>query len=112
MTFLANQGYRCIGHDRSGHGRSSQSWNGNDMDAYADDRAALVKPIDFHDAIHVGHLTVRQFQERSEESELRRGHGTAKKDALELKTRLPHLNVAWLERRSLRGGVETASRAR
>jgi non-heme chloroperoxidase len=57
MFFLASRGYRCIAHDRRGHGRSSQPWNGNDMDTYADDLAALVKELDLTDAIHVGHST-------------------------------------------------------
>lgn len=57
MLFLANHGYRCIAHDRRGHGRSSQPWNGNDMDTYADDLAALVEALDLHNAIHVGHST-------------------------------------------------------
>ena len=57
MLFLASNGYRCIAHDRRGHGRSSQPWNGNDMDTYADDLAALVESLDLKDAIHVGHST-------------------------------------------------------
>ena len=57
MLFLASRGYRCIGHDRRGHGRSSQPWNGNDMDTYADDLAALVDALDLRNAIHVGHST-------------------------------------------------------
>jgi non-heme chloroperoxidase len=57
MVFLASHGYRCIAHDRRGHGRSSQPWNGNDMDTYADDLAALVETLDLQDAIHVGHST-------------------------------------------------------
>ena len=57
MLFLAARGYRCIAHDRRGHGRSSQPWNGNDMDTYADDLAALVEALDLRDAIHVGHST-------------------------------------------------------
>jgi non-heme chloroperoxidase len=57
MLFLAERGYRCIAHDRRGHGRSSQPWNGNDMDTYADDLAALVEVLDLKDAIHVGHST-------------------------------------------------------
>jgi len=57
MVFLASRGYRCIAHDRRGHGRSSQPWNGNDMDTYADDLAALVETLDLKDAIHVGHST-------------------------------------------------------
>jgi non-heme chloroperoxidase len=57
MFFLASQGYRCIAHDRRGHGRSSQPWLGNDMDTYADDVAELVKTLDLKDAIHVGHST-------------------------------------------------------
>ena len=57
MLFLAARGYRCIAHDRRGHGRSSQPWNGNDMDTYADDLAMLVEALDLKDAIHVGHST-------------------------------------------------------
>lgn len=57
MHFLGQRGYRVIAHDRRGHGRSSQPWNGNDMDTYADDLATLVKSLDLHDAIHVGHST-------------------------------------------------------
>jgi non-heme chloroperoxidase len=57
MMFLADRGYRCIAHDRRGHGRSSQPWNGNEMDTYADDLAALIEALDLHDAIHVGHST-------------------------------------------------------
>jgi len=57
MFFLASQGYRCIAHDRRGHGRSSQPWQGNDLDTYADDLAALVKHLDLTGAIHVGHST-------------------------------------------------------
>jgi len=57
MFFLAKNGYRCIAHDRRGHGRSSQPSNGNDMDTYADDLAELVKALDLKDAIHVGHST-------------------------------------------------------
>jgi non-heme chloroperoxidase len=57
MSFLASQGYRCIAHDRRGHGRSGQPWNGNDMDTYADDLAALVEALDLKDVIHVGHST-------------------------------------------------------
>lgn len=57
MVFLASNGYRCIAHDRRGHGRSSQPWNGNDMDTYADDLAALVEKLDLKNTIHVGHST-------------------------------------------------------
>ncbi len=57
MFFLASKGYRCIAHDRRGHGRSSQPWNGNDMDTYADDLAELVEALDLKEAIHVGHST-------------------------------------------------------
>jgi len=57
MFFLASHGYRCIAHDRRGHGRSSQPWNGNDMDTYADDLAALTEKLNLKDAIHVGHST-------------------------------------------------------
>lgn len=57
MFFLANRGFRCIAHDRRGHGRSSQPWGGNDLNTYADDLAALVEALDLKDAIHVGHST-------------------------------------------------------
>jgi non-heme chloroperoxidase len=57
MLFLAERGYRCIAHDRRGHGRSSQPWQGNNMDTYADDLAALVEHLDLKDTIHVGHST-------------------------------------------------------
>ena len=57
MWFLASRGYRCIAHDRRGHGRSSQPWEGNEMNTYADDLAALVEKLDLKDAIHVGHST-------------------------------------------------------
>ena len=57
MFFLSSRGYRCIAHDRRGHGRSSQPWNGNDMDTYADDLAALTEKLDLKNAVHVGHST-------------------------------------------------------
>jgi non-heme chloroperoxidase len=57
MYFLVSHGYRCIAHDRRGHGRSSQPWNGNDMDTYADDLAAIVDTLGLSSAIHIGHST-------------------------------------------------------
>jgi non-heme chloroperoxidase len=57
MFYLASRGYRCIAHDRRGHGRSSQPWNGNDLDTYADDLAELTEKLDLSNAIHVGHST-------------------------------------------------------
>jgi non-heme chloroperoxidase len=54
MLFLASRGYRCIAHDRRGHGRSSQPWHGNDMDTYADDLAALLDHLDLHDVVLIG----------------------------------------------------------
>src|ERR1700752_426384 len=57
MFFLASHGFRCIAHDRRGHGRSSQPWNGNDLDTYADDLAALTEKLDLKNAVHVGHST-------------------------------------------------------
>jgi non-heme chloroperoxidase len=57
MLFLASRGYRCIAHDRRGHGRSSQPWNGNDINTYADDLAKLLEALDLKDAILVGHST-------------------------------------------------------
>ena len=57
MFFLGNRGFRCIAHDRRGHGRSGQPWEGNDMNTYADDLATLVDKLDLKNAIHVGHST-------------------------------------------------------
>ncbi len=57
MVFLASHGYRCIAHDRRGHGRSSQPWNGNDMDIYADDLAELFEVLDLKGATVIGHST-------------------------------------------------------
>ena len=55
MFFLASHGYRCIAHDRRGHGRSSQPWNGYDYNTFADDLAALIETLDLKDTILVGH---------------------------------------------------------
>ena len=57
MLFLASHGYRCIAHDRRGHGRSSQPWNGNDMDTYAVDLSCLVETLDLKNVVLVGHST-------------------------------------------------------
>jgi non-heme chloroperoxidase len=57
MMFLAGHGYRVVAHDRRGHGRSSQPWNGNDMDTYADDLAAVIEALDLKDITQVGHST-------------------------------------------------------
>jgi non-heme chloroperoxidase len=57
MMFLASRGFRCIAHDRRGHGRSTQTWDGNEMNTYADDLAALTEALNLKDAIHVGHST-------------------------------------------------------
>ncbi|HTI68424.1 MAG TPA: alpha/beta hydrolase [Candidatus Limnocylindria bacterium] len=57
MLFLASHGFRCIAHDRRGHGRSSQPWNGNEMDTYADDLAALINYLDLKDVILIGFST-------------------------------------------------------
>jgi non-heme chloroperoxidase len=57
MFFLSSRGYRVIAHDRRGHGRSSQPWQGNDLDTYADDLAELVEKLDLQNAVHVGHST-------------------------------------------------------
>jgi len=57
MLYFLAQGYRVIAHDRRGHGRSTQTWTGNEMDTYADDLAALTAALDLKDAIHVGHST-------------------------------------------------------
>ena len=57
MLFFGQRGYRVIAHDRRGHGRSSQTWDGNEMNTYADDLAALTEKLDLKNAIHVGHST-------------------------------------------------------
>jgi len=57
MLLIASHGYRAIAHDRRGHGRSSQPWNGNEMDTYADDLATLIETLDLRDAVLVGHST-------------------------------------------------------
>ncbi|TME49374.1 MAG: alpha/beta hydrolase [Chloroflexi bacterium] len=57
LMFVASHGYRAIAHDRRGHGRSSQPWDGNDMDTYADDLAAVIEQLDLNDAVLVGHST-------------------------------------------------------
>jgi len=57
MLYFLNKGYRVIAHDRRGHGRSSQTFVGNDMDTYAADVAALAAHLDLRDAVHVGHST-------------------------------------------------------
>ena len=57
MMFFGQRGYRVIAHDRRGHGRSTQTWEGNEMDTYADDLAALTEKLELKNAIHVGHST-------------------------------------------------------
>lgn len=57
MVYLASNGYRCIAHDRRGHGRSSQPWHGNEMDTYADDLSELIETLNLNDATLVGHST-------------------------------------------------------
>jgi non-heme chloroperoxidase len=57
MFFMASNGYRCVAVDRRGHGRSDQTWDGNDLDTYADDLAELIEYLDLHDMIIVGHST-------------------------------------------------------
>ena len=57
MLVLGGMGYRVIAHDRRGHGRSDQTWGGNDMNTYADDVAALFEKLDLRDAVFIGHST-------------------------------------------------------
>lgn len=57
MVFLGREGYRVIAHDRRSHGRSDQTWHGNDMDTYADDLATLIEALDLRDVVLVGHST-------------------------------------------------------
>ena len=60
MLFFLHHGYRVIAHDRRGHGRSTQTSDGHDMDHYADDLAAVTAHLDLQDAVHVGHSTRRR----------------------------------------------------
>jgi non-heme chloroperoxidase len=57
MLFFLEHGYRVIAHDRRGHGRSTQTSNGHDMDTYAQDAAAVADALNLRDAIHIGHST-------------------------------------------------------
>jgi non-heme chloroperoxidase len=57
MLYLGQQGYRVIAHDRRGHGRSTQTWDGNEMNTYADDLAALANALDLQNAVFIGHST-------------------------------------------------------
>jgi non-heme chloroperoxidase len=57
LFFMASNGFRAVAHDRRGHGRSSQPWDGHDMDHYADDLAAVIETLDLHDVALVGHST-------------------------------------------------------
>jgi non-heme chloroperoxidase len=57
LHFLAQNGFRVVAHDRRGHGRSSQTWSGNDMDGYADDLAAVIEALDLNEVTLVGHST-------------------------------------------------------
>jgi non-heme chloroperoxidase len=57
MMFFADHGFRVVAHDRRGHGRSTQTWGGNDMDTYADDLRAVVEALDLKNAVHIGHST-------------------------------------------------------
>src|SRR5205814_3831200 len=57
VFYFASRGFRCIAHDRRGHGRSGQKWDGNEMDTYSDDLAELTAALDLKDAVHVGHST-------------------------------------------------------
>jgi non-heme chloroperoxidase len=95
MLFLAERGYRCIAHDRRGHGRSSQPWNGNEMDTYADDLAELFEHLDLKNVMMVGHSTgggeVARFIGR---------HGTARVAKAVLVSAVPPL-MLWTEKNPL-----------
>ncbi len=88
MFFLSSKGYRCIAHDRRGHGRSSQPWNGNEMDTYSDDLFQLFEHLDLTDAVLVGHSTgggeVARFVGR---------HGTSRLSKAVLISSVPPLMV-------------------
>src|SRR5688572_3262299 len=57
LFYFASKGYRVLAHDRRGHGRSGQPWNGNEMDTYADDLASLIEKLELRDVVLVGHST-------------------------------------------------------
>jgi pimeloyl-ACP methyl ester carboxylesterase len=85
MLFFLNHGYRVIAHDRRGHGRSTQTSGGHDMDHYADDLAALTEHLDLKEAVHVGHSTgggevVHYLARHGESSDHRRGAAADGKD--------------------------------
>jgi non-heme chloroperoxidase len=86
MMFLASRGFRCIAHDRRGHGRSGQPWDGNDLDTYADDLSALMEALDINGAIMIGHSTgggeVARYLGR---------HGTARVAKVVLMSAIPPL---------------------
>jgi non-heme chloroperoxidase len=88
MEFVATNGYRGVAHDRRGHGRSSQPWNGNDMNTYADDLAEVIESLDLHDIVLVGHSTgggeVTRYVGR---------HGTARVAKIVLLGAIPPLMV-------------------
>ena len=88
MFFFSSKGYRCIAHDRRGHGRSSQPWNGNEMDTYSDDLFQLFEHLDLKDAMIVGHSTgggeVARFVGR---------HGTSRLSKAVLISSVPPLMV-------------------
>ena len=88
MLFLAERGYRVIAHDRRGHGRSSQPWSGNDLDAYADDLAELVGALEITKATHIGHSTgggeVARYVAR---------HGTGRVESVVLVGAIPPLMI-------------------
>ncbi len=86
--FLAEHGYRVVAHDRRGHGRSSQTWHGNEMDTYADDLAAVIDALDLRDLALVGHSTgggeIVRYVGR---------HGTSRVSKLVLVSAVPPLMV-------------------
>jgi non-heme chloroperoxidase len=89
MLFLASNGFRCVAHDRRGHGRSSQTWNGNEMDTYADDLACVIEGLDLQDVLLVGFSTgggeVARYIGR---------HGTGRVSKVALVAAVPPLMVA------------------
>ncbi len=103
MLFFLQHGYRVIAHDRRGHGRSSQTADGHDMDHYADDLAALTAHLDLKDAIHVGHSTgggeVAHYLARHGESRAAKAALISAVPPLMLKT---EANPAWPSQRSVR----------
>ena len=120
MLFLASNGYRCIAHDRRGHGRSTQPWNGNEMDTYADDLATLIETLDLRNAVLVRFFDGRRRSGALYRSTWRRasgqggahfGRASAHAEDSGESGRSAHRCVRWLACRVHRRPLEAVSRS-